>query len=322
MRLQLESTVAIDGQLRVMRQSGVNSIACAGGRHPISGSRSAFNASLRSFSLDSLKTEWEFTLEKSWPFSVIAKSGDLIFAGIQQNFNRAPCGFWGVDFKGSLSISKDLPASFQMIGGDRDLMVAIPDFDREIVSISQVYPSENPILTVPSTETNSVVEITAFPSHHLQKQVIVTVAAAGKKRVTYIHALYREGSEHPIWEAKSCNDKLCWDGDRIITYASEKQKEFEILSSLNGRLLDRIKFVDEGVQRLQIMQPGVWAVSRSNRQLSLFSISDGVHDTVSLATEHPGWLELCVTSDRERVVALNTDNFQGMKSKLSVFRAN
>lgn len=91
---------------------------------------------------------------------------------------------------------------------------------------------------------------------------------------------------------------------------------------MNGQTLDRIKFVDNGIQRLQVIEPNVWVVARANRHLVLFSKADGFVDEISLATEHPGWLELCVSSDRKRIVALSTDNQQRMMSNLSVFRAN
>ena len=320
MRLHLESTVTLDGQLRWLSQTSDHSIVCAGGRDPVSGPRSAFNASLRSFSLDNLTTQWEFSLDKSWPFSMIARSGELVFAGIQQNFTRAPCGFWGVDSRGALVTSKVIPTSFLMTGGADGLIVAVPDFEKETMAIAQAYPNDNPLLNVASTETQSVVQITHLPTSGAHQHVIVSYADTGKRRVTYVHALHRPGVLKPIWEFSSANDMLCCDGDSIISYSSEKQKEFEVINATNGQVIERHKFVDNGVQRLQVIEPGLWAVSRAERQLILFSSRAGVLDTVSLATEHPGWLELCVTTDRQRVIALSTANLQGMRTALSVFR--
>lgn len=41
MRLKCESTNIVEGQLRVLLQSSGQSVVCAGGRNPLSGSRNA-----------------------------------------------------------------------------------------------------------------------------------------------------------------------------------------------------------------------------------------------------------------------------------------
>ncbi|MFO0939891.1 MAG: hypothetical protein U0930_03915 [Pirellulales bacterium] len=219
-------------------------------------------------------------------------------------------------------MSKQLPASFSMSDGDGDLIAAQPDFDSQSVSIASIYPKEDLLLTVPSTESRPVLAITAIAPFQRYKQIVVTYAIHGRKGSSYVHALYREGTKVPIWEINSRNDKVCMHEDSVVTYSSENQREFEVLGASDGRVQERVKFVDDGVQRLCIVQPGIWAVARANCQLVLFSIRDKILDEVSFATQYPGWLELCLTRDPSRIVALSAENHQGMNSYLSVFRVD
>jgi hypothetical protein len=320
MKLKLETTRTLDGHLRSLVQSRDNSIVCAGGRDPINGQRSAFLARVSSFSLPGLEPEWDYTIEKSKPFSSIALCGEMVVAGIDQNFDRTPCGFWGVAVEGGeLVTSKQLPNSFLVSSANNVLMTATPDFEREIATIAECYPAETAIAKIASTETESLVGITACLGPKKEQQCIATIQVAGRKSVTYQHSLFRRGTKKPLWEISSKNVRLFCDGGSVVSYSSEKQRELEVWDLSTGEMAQRVKFSSEGVHQLAKIDKDVFVMSSGDRNLVLFSGQNGILDSVQLKTEHPGWLDFCVCSGGQHIVALSTENNRGMKSHLSFF---
>lgn len=294
-------------------------IVLAGGNDPVTGRRSQFSAELRCVDIDSCSTIWNQSLPRNHPFSQPVVNREFVGVALEFNFAREPTGLF-LFAKGDGS-----PDRKQIVSGLKGL-TAFPKTGAFVYSFEQ----------------NGSFHITLNWDDGRKSTLRLPYATAGLSlcdiqslsEEDFVLAIRRGNSctferwslsqPNPIWVCKSKNNRCVLRNDRLITFSTDEgfcsigeitQDEGveSSVANIRGAGISNLFLLDD--------QTVFWINHDRQVGISKFGSKKG-HHLVQLDAKCPGWTDLALLPNPNRIVTLNANNHSDPKAELKLFIVN
>lgn len=291
-------------------------IVLAGGNDPITGRRSQFSAEVCCVEIDSCSTVWNQSLPRNYPFSQPVVTGDFVGVAIEFNFAREPTGlFLFAKDDGSLSRK-------QVVSGLKSL-TAFPKTGPFVYSLEQNDSLHIAVewddgrkskLRLPYATTG----LTLCDIQSLSGEDFVLAIRRGN---SFTFERWSLSQPEPIWICKSKNNRCVLRNDRLLTFSTD-----EGLGSIGEITQDEglessvAKIRGAGISNLFLLDDRTVLWINHDRQVGIseFGSKNG-HHLIQLDAKCPGWTDLALLPDTNRIVTLNTNNHSDPKAELKLF---
>jgi hypothetical protein len=239
-------------------------VLLAGGLYPLSGSRSAYRASVACYDYAAGSVVWLFEQTKSYPFRAITHSGGVCVAILPQNFVNCPTGMFRFDLDSGEPI---LPHS-EVPGVTSEFV----DASAETIVFSWVCDGGSAVRAEDERGANVRERVFPYRSMSGGKTIIRSIATGMEsfvavfslvvgKTIVYSVEAWRLDSESPRWERRTRLKNVVRNDSALMLWECLGPRlDVEILSLESGEVENSFRVALTDVVSVQPIAADVYAI--------------------------------------------------------------